>query len=230
MATYEKGTLYNLDLSLIQADPNQPRKVMDEQSLDELAATIRKHGVLEPILFRVAPDGGIYVVAGERRVAASRKVGLTTIPAILVGGKHGEIALVENLLRQDLTAVEEAEALQALMTEQNYTQEQLAGVIGKARTTIGDILTLTRLPQEIRDECRGNTAVTRKTLITIRPQEAGPRHGHGLEQGQGKAGERGGRRPAEGAYRAHPRGPLRMGGQDQRQAYGHRSHRLVGGG
>jgi ParB family chromosome partitioning protein len=74
---------------------------------------------------------------------------------------------VENLLRQDLTAVEEAEALDRLMTEQNYTQEQLGAIIGKARTTVGDILTLNKLPQAIRDECRGNTAVTRKTLITI---------------------------------------------------------------
>ncbi len=74
---------------------------------------------------------------------------------------------MENLLRQDLTAVEEAEALDRLMKEESYTQEQLGGIIGKARTTVTDILTLTRLPQEIRDECRCNTAVTRKTLITI---------------------------------------------------------------
>jgi len=80
---------------------------------------------------------------------------------------HAEISLVENLLRQDLTAVEEAEALKRLMDEQNYTQEQLSRIIGKARSTIADILTLNRLPQEIRDECRGDTSVTRKTLITI---------------------------------------------------------------
>jgi ParB family transcriptional regulator, chromosome partitioning protein len=109
----------------------------------------------------------LLVVAGERRCEAAKKAGLTEVPAILVEGKHGEIALVENLLRQDLTAVEEAEALDRLMKEESYTQEQLGGIIGKARTTVTDILTLTRLPQEIRDECRGNTAVTRKTLITI---------------------------------------------------------------
>ncbi len=175
-ATYEKGKLYQLDLSQLQADPNQPRKYMDPQTLQDLAASIAQHGVLMPILFRAAPNPAhpepvegcpLLIVAGERRVEASKKAGLTTIPAILVEDKFSEIALVENLLRQDLTAVEEAEALDRLMKEESYTQEQLGGIIGKARTTVTDILTLTRLPQEIRDECRGNTAVTRKTLIAI---------------------------------------------------------------
>jgi ParB family chromosome partitioning protein len=92
---------------------------------------------------------------------------LLTIPAIFVEGNYAEIALVENLLRQDLTAVEEAEALNRLMTEQSYTQEQLGVIIGKARTTVSEILSLNRLPVEIRDECRSSTAVTRKTLIAI---------------------------------------------------------------
>jgi len=174
---YEKGKLYQLDLTNLLADPNQPRKFMDPQALEDLAASIAQHGVLTPILFRVAPATAqssalstqnlLLVVAGERRCEAAKKAGLTEVPAILVEGKTGEIALVENLLRQDLTAVEEAEALDRLMKEESYTQEQLGGIIGKARTTVTDILTLTRLPQEIRDECRGNTAVTRKTLIAI---------------------------------------------------------------
>jgi len=175
--TYEKGQLYQIPLTDLQADPNQPRKYMDPQALQDLADSIAQHGVLTPILFRVAPATAqtsalgtqnlLLVVAGERRCEAAKKAGLTEVPAILVEGKHGEIALVENLLRQDLTAVEEAEALDRLMKEESYTQEQLGGIIGKARTTVTDILTLTRLPQEIRDECRGNTAVTRKTLIAI---------------------------------------------------------------
>jgi len=168
MATvkYKKGKLYDLPIIDLKPDPNQPRKFMDPQALEDLAASIAQHGVLTPILFRVEASI-LYVVAGERRCEAAKKAGLTEVPAILVEGKHGEIALVENLLRQDLTAVEEAEALDRLMKEESYTQEQLGVIIGKARTTVTDILTLTRLPQEIRDECRGNTAVTRKTLITI---------------------------------------------------------------
>jgi ParB family transcriptional regulator, chromosome partitioning protein len=170
---YEKGQLYHLPLTDLLADPNQPRKYIDPQALEDLAASIAQHGLLTPILFRLAPAGPadsgpcLYIVAGERRCAAARKVGLTEVPAILVEGKHGEIALVENLLRQDLTVVEEAEALDRLLKEESYTQEQLGVIIGKARTTVTDILTLTRLPQEIRDECRGNKAVTRKTLIAI---------------------------------------------------------------
>jgi ParB family chromosome partitioning protein len=174
---YEKGQLYQLELAHLQADPNQPRKYLAPQALEDLTESIRQHGVLMPILFRqdAALEADL-IVADERRFEAAKMAGLTTIPAIYLGGndaivspevKYAEIALVENLLRQDLTPVEEAEALDRLMTEQNYTQEQLGAIIGKARTTVGDILTLNKLPQAIRDECRGNTAVTRKTLITI---------------------------------------------------------------
>ena len=188
---YEKGKLYQLDLAQLQSDPSQPRKYMDPLALEEMTASVAKHGVLEPILFRVeigghdpiSPEIGIvspdsvqagivsqdslFLVAGERRVEAAKKAGLTTIPAIFVEGNHAEIALVENLLRQDLTAVEEAEGLQSLMIEQKYTQEQLSGVIGKARTTLTEILSLNKLPQEVRDDCRGDRSITRATLIAI---------------------------------------------------------------
>jgi ParB family transcriptional regulator, chromosome partitioning protein len=164
---YEKGKLYQLPLNDILTDPNQPRKVMEAPALDELAASIGKHGILEPILFRRHDDGNLIVVAGERRIAAARKAGLSFVPAIYIEGNCSEIALVENLLRQDLTAVEEAEALQRLMEQQKYTHEQLSGVIGKARTTISDILLINRLPQEIRDDCRGNRLISKKILIEI---------------------------------------------------------------
>jgi ParB family chromosome partitioning protein len=93
---------------------------------------------------------------------------LVTIPAVYIAdANYAEVALVENLLRQDLTAVEEAEALQRLMTEQSYTQEQMGSIVGKARSTVGDIQTLNKLPQEIRDECRGDRQISRSTLIDI---------------------------------------------------------------
>ena len=167
MTTYEKGKLYTINLSDLHADPNQPRKFIDPTALDELTASITKHGVLEPILFCQDTDGTLYVVAGERRVEAARKAGLTAIPAIFVEGNHAEIALVENLLRQDLTAVEEAEGLQALMTEQSYTQEQLGGIIGKAQNTLSEILSLNKLPREVRDDCRGDRTISRSALIVI---------------------------------------------------------------
>jgi len=166
-AAYVKGKLYDLSLNDLLVDPNQPRKVMEARALEELAASIGKHGVLEPILFRRHQDGNLIVVAGERRIAAARKAGLRTVPALCVDGNPSEIALVENLLRQDLTAVEEAEALQRLLEQQRYTHEQLSIVIGKARTTISDILLINRLPQEIREECRGDRTISKKTLIDI---------------------------------------------------------------
>ena len=164
---YERGKLYDVSIDDFRADPNQPRKVFDPDALAELTESIKKHGILEPILFRRDGDEVLYVVAGERRVEAARKAGLTHIPAIAVEGQTSEIALVENLLRQDLTAVEEAEALDRLMKEQEYNQEQLAEILGKSRQTITDILTLNRLPQDIRDECRGDRKISRATLIEI---------------------------------------------------------------
>ncbi|MFA6413160.1 MAG: ParB/RepB/Spo0J family partition protein [Syntrophales bacterium] len=164
---YEKGKLYDLPIIDLKPDPNQPRKSMDPQGLEELKASIKTHGIIQPILFRQGDGDTLIIVAGERRFAAAQMADLPTVPCICVEGNPSEIALVENLLRQDLTSVEEAEALQRLMTEQQYNQEQMGVVIGKARTTIGDILTLNKLPQFIRDECRGDRQITRATLIEI---------------------------------------------------------------
>ena len=183
MTTYKKGKLYDINLSDLLADPDQPRKVVDAQGLEDMTASVGKLGVIQPIIFRIGTGGQIsnlspqlIVVAGERRVAAARNAGLATIPAIYIAdGNYAEVSLVENLLRQDLTSVEEAEALQRLMTEQKYTQEQMGVIVGKARTTVGDILTLNKLPQAIRDECRGDRQITRATLIEIarKKQERG---------------------------------------------------------
>ena len=176
-ATYEKGKLYDLSVIDLKPDPNQPRKSIYPQALEELTASIRRVGIIQPLLFRVdaAPtqssalstQSSLLIVAGERRFKAAKMAGLLTLPGICVEGNPSEIALVENLLRQDLTSVEEAEALQRLMDEQKYSQEQLAGIIGKARQTINEILLVNRLPQEIRDECRGDRKISRTSLIEI---------------------------------------------------------------
>ncbi|MDD5169605.1 MAG: ParB/RepB/Spo0J family partition protein, partial [Syntrophales bacterium] len=89
---YEKGKLYQISLNDLLADPNQPRKVMEAHGLEELAASISRHGVLEPILFRRHQDGNLIVVAGERRIAAARKAGLSSVPAMYVDGNSSEIA------------------------------------------------------------------------------------------------------------------------------------------
>ncbi|MFA5920995.1 MAG: ParB/RepB/Spo0J family partition protein [Methylococcaceae bacterium] len=185
-APYKKGKLYDLPIGDLNPDPNQPRKSMDPQALEELVASIKTHGIIQPILFRVAPAttqssalgpdslstqssalSTLLVVAGERRFKAAQLTGLTTIPGICVEGNPSEIALVENMLRQDLTPVEEAEGLQALMTEQKYTHEQLGGIIGKAQNTLSEILSLNKLPQDVRDDCRGDRTISKNALITI---------------------------------------------------------------
>ena len=166
-ADFEKGKLYQLSVIDIKPDPDQPRKYLDPQGLEELAASIKQVGVLQPVLFRRGDSGYVYLVAGERRFAAAKKAGLLSIPGIYVEGSAAEIALVENLQRQDLTAVEEAEALGRLVASTNYTHDQAAAVIGKSRQAVSDILSLTRLPQEIRDDCRGNAKCPRAILIEI---------------------------------------------------------------
>ena len=167
METYEKGKLYTINISDLNADPNQPRKYMDTTAHNELTASIQQHGILEPVLFRQDENAALFIVAGERRFAAAQNAGLTTVPAIFIEGNHAEISLVENLLRQDLTAVEEAEALKGLMDVQQYTQEQLSSIIGKAASTISEILSLNKLPQEVRDECRSDPAISKNILIEI---------------------------------------------------------------
>ncbi len=166
-ADFVKGQFYLIPLADLQSDPNQPRKYLDPQALDELIASVLRHGVLEPILFRCSKLGILYVVAGERRCAAARKAGLVNIPAIYVDDNHAEIALVENLLRQDLTAIEEAEALDRMMRDYNYKQEDLGRMLGKSQPAISLILSLNRLPKEVRDECRADPTVPRYILVEI---------------------------------------------------------------
>ncbi len=164
---YQKGQLYLLPLQELHLDADQPRKYLDPQALNELAISIKKHGVLQPVLFRRNEAGEAILVAGERRVEAARIAELETIPAVFVQENHAEIALVENLLRQDLTAIEEAEALDRIIKVHGYKQEDLGKIIGKAQSTLSEILSLNRLPQVIRDECRSNRAISRRILTEI---------------------------------------------------------------
>lgn len=172
MATAEpfvRNQLYLVPLKDLQPDPDQPRKYLDPAALDELTASIAQHGILEPILFRRdAQTSLLYVVAGERRCAAARKAGLEQVPAVFIDtDNYAEIALVENLLRQDLTAIEEAEALERLTKGHSYTQEDLAKILGKSQATVSSTLSLNRLPQEIRDICRNDPSVPKRVLVDI---------------------------------------------------------------
>lgn len=164
---YEKGLIYRLKLDELQPDPNQPRKYIDEEALKELENSIKQHGILQPILFRVDEKGQTVIVAGERRYQASKNIGAEEVPALLVEGKHVEIALVENLLRQNLTPMEEAEALQQMKDEFSYSESALSKVLCKGKSTICEILSLNRLPKEIREECRRSLKIPRDKLVEI---------------------------------------------------------------
>jgi len=164
---YEPRTLYYLDIDLLAPDPDQPRKSIDDVELKELTASIEKHGVLLPILFRKNDKGELVIVSGERRYQASLLAKNDTIPAILVENNAAEIALVENLLRVDLTAIEEAEALQRLKTEAKYSNKQLSNVIGKAEATISEILKLNQLPIKLRNDYRTDKSLSRRSLLEV---------------------------------------------------------------
>jgi ParB family transcriptional regulator, chromosome partitioning protein len=165
--TFVPGRLYNMPLADLQQDPNQPRKYIDPAALEELTASIREHRVIAPILFRVE-NGLFYIVAGERRCIAARQAGLTTIPAIFTDDpRYEEISLTENTIRADLTAVEEAEALDRLHRSRGCTQDELARIMGKTKASISQTLSLTRLPQALRDECRKDPSVPKRVLIEI---------------------------------------------------------------
>ncbi len=141
-----------LPLARIRANPFQPRARFDDGALGELTDSIRAHGVLQPVVVRRAEDGAFELIAGERRVRAARAAGLAAIPALVRSASDQELqtlALVENLQREDLNAIEKARALQAMMRNFDWTQEDVARRVGKARTTIANLLRLLELPDEI---------------------------------------------------------------------------------
>jgi ParB family transcriptional regulator, chromosome partitioning protein len=165
--TYEKGQLYQLSMSLLTPDPEQPRKFFDEQALAELQASIVSHGVLQPVLVREGGDGIFIIVSGERRYQAAKNAGLETIPAILTDGEPAEISIIENLLRENFTAIEETEAIERLQTLHDYGLAELATALGKSDSAISEILSLNRLPAEVKDDCRNDPKASRKILAII---------------------------------------------------------------
>lgn len=166
-STSRAKTLLSLPITDVQPDPEQPRKYFDPDALNELKASIEQHGIIQPILVRPGEDRKYVIVAGERRYRAATEAELAEIPAILTDGKSQEIALIENLLRENLTAIEEAEAIQAMIDNRGYKQEDLAKAIGKGESTISEILALNKLPAEIRDDARQNSKCSRRVLLEI---------------------------------------------------------------
>lgn len=143
-----------LPINDIIPNKDQPRKTFDEAALEELADSIRQHGVLQPLLVRPLTTGGYQLVAGERRWRASRMAELKEVPVIvkeLDDTEAMQIAIIENLQREDLNPIEEAEGLQALIDKCGFTQEEAAASVGKSRPAITNSLRLLRLPEEVRE-------------------------------------------------------------------------------
>ena len=146
--------IVEIDLSELRANPYQPRKVFDGEKLEELANSIREHGVFQPIIIKKSAIKGYEIIAGERRVKAATMAGLTTIPAIVrdfTDEQMMEIALLENLQRENLNAIEEAMAYRNLINSLALTQEALATKLGKSRVHVTNMLGLLNLPEEVKD-------------------------------------------------------------------------------
>ena len=147
------GVVREISIGLIYPNPNQPRSHFDVASIDELAESIRERGVISPILVRPV-DGGYQLIAGERRWRAAQQAQLHSIPAMIKAiddASSAEIALIENIQREDLNAIEEAEGYKKLIDRHGHTQDQLGKLVSKSRSHVANLLRLLDLPTDVRD-------------------------------------------------------------------------------
>lgn len=153
-ATASGSRLLELEIDLIRPNPQQPRDSFDEQAIDSMAASLAAHGVLQPIVVREA-EGGFELIAGERRWRGAQRAGLERIPAVVreaTPRESLELALIENLQREDLNAIEQARAYHLLVEDMGLTQEQTAARVGKQRSTVANYLRLLSLPSTIQQQ------------------------------------------------------------------------------
>lgn len=156
--TTPKDEIIQVNISDLMSNPYQPRKIFDDSALQELAESIKEHGVFQPIIVKKSVKG-YNIIAGERRVKASQIAGLTTIPAIVrdfTDDEMMQVALLENLQREDLTAIEEAKAYKSIIEAMRLTQDELAKRLGKSRSHITNMLGLLRLPLSVQDKVLHN--------------------------------------------------------------------------
>ncbi|MBQ8474619.1 MAG: ParB/RepB/Spo0J family partition protein [Clostridia bacterium] len=169
----DAGGVLSLRISDVEPKSDQPRKNFDNEALSQLADSIAANGVLQPILVREIGGGRYQIIAGERRWRASKLAGLTEIPSLVMDAddlQTAQIALIENIQREDLNSYEEAQAYRALMNEFGLTQEEVAGKLGKSRSSIANSLRLLELPEEISTLLKGDmlTAGHCKALLGLR--------------------------------------------------------------
>lgn len=166
------GQTVMLKLYEIEPNKNQPRKNFDQQALEELADSILEHGIIQPLIVCPLPEGGYQIIAGERRWRAARMAGLTEVPVLIKeipDSQVMELALVENLQREDLNPIEEAEGLRMLIETYGLTQEETARRVGKSRSAVANTTRLLTLPQNVVDKVRQGalTAGHAKALLGL---------------------------------------------------------------
>jgi len=171
-AAEARDGILRLPLHRLKSNPDQPRKGFSEESLGELAESIKRHGVIQPILAEDAGDGTFVIVAGERRYRAAERAGLREVPVILrelTPEKRLELAIIENVQREDLNPIDEAEAYRSLMGLGNLSQEQVADVVGKSRPAVANALRLLRLPEPMLGALRDGsmTAGHARALLAV---------------------------------------------------------------
>jgi ParB family chromosome partitioning protein len=171
-AASPSGGVRAIEISRIRPNPSQPRQYFDEQALDELAASIAERGVLQPILVR-ATDDGYELIAGERRWRAAQKARLHEIPALVREADEessAEIALIENVQREDLNAIEEAEAYRQLINRYGHSQEVVGKLVGKSRSHVTNLLRLLELPEPVQQMLmRGDISMGHARAIATSP-------------------------------------------------------------
>lgn len=175
-STDEESGALMLKLHEIEPNRDQPRKVFDEDALAELAESIAQHGIIAPLLVRPLPEGGYQIIAGERRWRAARMAGLTEVPVLvreISDSEIMELALVENLQREDLNPIEEAEGLQTLIETYGMTQEEAAQKVGKSRPAIANTMRLLMLPESVLQLVRESkiTAGHARALLSLSDDE-----------------------------------------------------------
>jgi ParB family transcriptional regulator, chromosome partitioning protein len=158
-----------IPIEQIHPNVNQPRRFIDPQALEDLTDSVRMRGILQPIIVKRDGDG-FMIMAGERRYRAAVTAGLRSMPAIVRDDDPNEIALIENLQREDLTALEEAEGLGAMVARYGYTHQVLAQLLHKSRPYVSNMLVLTRLPAEVKVEIHRYPSISREILMAIARQ------------------------------------------------------------
>ena len=168
----QRTVLTVVPVSDVHPNPDQPRKHFDEEKIGELAASIKLHGLLQPIVVR-RTEAGFELIAGERRYRAAQRAGVERLPALVREVDDAlELALIENLQREDLSPLEESEGLAALIARHGYSHREVADLLGKSRPYVSNILALTRLPEVVKaDLQREGAAISRELLMGVARQE-----------------------------------------------------------